>query len=121
MAYSGCSPRSGWPAKTEYEGAIRRLAAREAELGAKFYGREQAEIVKGLPLAVTPEVGQILYALTLAARPRLVIEFGGFPGLFDDQSAERASRPRHRSADHHRDHPGEGRSPGSKPGSGRLR
>jgi predicted O-methyltransferase YrrM len=65
----------------QYAVAIRRLEAREAELGAKFYSREQAEIVKGLPLAVTPEVGQILYALTLAARPRLVIEFGGSLGF----------------------------------------
>jgi predicted O-methyltransferase YrrM len=65
----------------EYEVAATRLSAREAELGAKFYGRERAEIVKALPLAITPEVGQILYALTIAARPILVVEFGGSLGF----------------------------------------
>jgi predicted O-methyltransferase YrrM len=60
----------------EYELAGQRLQAREAEVGVRFYGQERAEIVKALPLAVKPEVGQILYALTIAARPAMVVEFG---------------------------------------------
>ena len=58
-----------------------RLAAREAELGGRFYGRERAEIVKDLPLAIAPEVGQLLYALVIASRPSLVVEFGGSMGF----------------------------------------
>lgn len=61
--------------------AARRLAAREAELGGRFYGRERAEIVKDLPLAIAPEVGQILYALVIASLPSLVVEFGGSMGF----------------------------------------
>jgi predicted O-methyltransferase YrrM len=65
----------------EYELAEQRLQAREAEVGARFYGRERAEIVKALPLAIRPEVGQVLYALTVAARPEVVVEFGGSMGF----------------------------------------
>lgn len=60
----------------EDEAYRRRVREREAELGTKLYGRERAELGVAAPLAVKPEVGQLLYVLALAARPRLIVEFG---------------------------------------------
>ena len=54
----------------------RRVRAREAELGERLYGNERAAIGADAPQAVSPEAGRILYALVIAARPRLVVEFG---------------------------------------------
>lgn len=54
----------------------RRVHATEAELDGKLYGRERAELGVAAPLAITPEVGRALYALTLAARPARIVEFG---------------------------------------------
>jgi predicted O-methyltransferase YrrM len=62
--------------ETEDEDYKRRVRAREAELGTKLYGRQRAELGAAAPLAISPEVGQALYALTLAGRPTLIIEFG---------------------------------------------
>lgn len=53
-----------------------RIRARETELGERLYGRERAEIGARAPQAVAPEVGRILYGLTIAARPALAVEFG---------------------------------------------
>jgi predicted O-methyltransferase YrrM len=54
---------------------------REAELGEKVYGRERAELYGGAPLAIKPEVGELLYAFVLARRPRLSVEFGASIGI----------------------------------------
>jgi predicted O-methyltransferase YrrM len=62
--------------EVEDERYRRRVAEREAELGMKLYGRERAEFGISAPLAVTPLIGQVLYALTVAARPRFIVEFG---------------------------------------------
>lgn len=53
-----------------------RVAARERELGRKIYGRERADAYGGAPLAISSEVGQLLYLLALARRPRTIVEFG---------------------------------------------
>jgi predicted O-methyltransferase YrrM len=53
-----------------------RVRAREAETGTRVYGLERAKLGAAAPMAVAAEVGQVLCALTLAARPRLVVEFG---------------------------------------------
>jgi predicted O-methyltransferase YrrM len=61
--------------------AVARMRAREAELGTKVYGRERAELYGCAPLAIKREVGELLYALTLARRPMLAVEFGAAVGL----------------------------------------
>jgi predicted O-methyltransferase YrrM len=61
--------------------AVARVLAREAELGAKIYGPERAELYGGAPLAIKPEVGELMYAFALARRPRLAVEFGASLGL----------------------------------------
>lgn len=62
--------------EAEDEDYRQRVRAREGDLGSKFYGRERAELAAAAPIAITPEVGQVLYALTLATRPTLIVEFG---------------------------------------------
>lgn len=58
-----------------------RVRAREAELGTKLYGLERAQIGAEAPQAVAPEVGRILYALVIATRPMLAVEFGASFGV----------------------------------------
>ncbi len=67
--------------EAEDPGARERVRAREAELGKNVYGSERARLSERAPLAVTAEVGQVVYALALAARPRLAVEFGGSLGV----------------------------------------
>jgi predicted O-methyltransferase YrrM len=58
-----------------------KVRTREAELGTRLYGHERATLGMNASLAITPEVGQLLYALTLAARPTtVIIEFGASLG-----------------------------------------
>jgi len=57
-----------------------RLAARERELGRKIYGRERADAYGGAPLAISAEVGRLLYVLAVARRPRTIVEFGASLG-----------------------------------------
>ena len=62
-----------------------RVRAREAAVGHKVYGRERAELYRTAPIAVTPEVGELLYVLAAASGPGVVIEFGaslGFSTLY---------------------------------------
>jgi predicted O-methyltransferase YrrM len=61
--------------------AVARVAAREAQLGAKVYGRERADLYAGAPLAIKREVGELIYAFALARRPTLAVEFGASLGL----------------------------------------
>lgn len=58
-----------------------RVRAREAELGHKVYGRELAELYRTAPIAVTPEVGELLYVLAAASGARRIIEFGASLGF----------------------------------------
>ncbi len=57
-----------------------QVAAREAQIGTKLYGVERAQLGAKAPQAIAPEVGRILYALIIAARPRLIVEFGASLG-----------------------------------------
>jgi len=66
--------------EAENELAKGRVRAREAELGARLYGLERAVLGARAPLSIAPEVGQLLYALTFAARPTLIVEFGASLG-----------------------------------------
>lgn len=58
-----------------------RVRASESQLGTRIYGRERAELYRGAPIAVAPEVGELLYSLTLARGARTVVEFGGSLGF----------------------------------------
>ncbi len=54
-----------------------RVRARERELGRRVYGRERGALYgPAASLAITPEVGELLYVLALARRARTVVEFG---------------------------------------------
>jgi predicted O-methyltransferase YrrM len=53
-----------------------RFRAHRAQHGARLPTLEAAELYRDAPLAVAPEVGRLLYALTLAKRPALAVEFG---------------------------------------------
>jgi predicted O-methyltransferase YrrM len=57
-----------------------RVAAQERELGRKIYGRERADAYGGAPLAISAEVGRLLYVLAVARRPRTIVEFGASLG-----------------------------------------
>ncbi len=65
----------------EDEPGRRRVRAREAELGHPVYGAERARLYAGAPIAVAPEVGELLYLLVLARRARQVVEFGASLGV----------------------------------------
>jgi predicted O-methyltransferase YrrM len=67
--------------RAEDEPAKQRVRAREAEAGRKIYGRERADLYGQAPIAVTDEVGELLYVLVLAQRPRRVVEFGTSLGV----------------------------------------
>jgi predicted O-methyltransferase YrrM len=56
------------------------LQERERELGRKLYGRERADAYGRAPLAISAEVGRLLYVLAVARRPRTVVEFGASLG-----------------------------------------
>jgi predicted O-methyltransferase YrrM len=56
--------------------AKERVQAREAALGRKVYGRERADLYGTAPIAVTREVGELLYVLATAGGARTIVEFG---------------------------------------------
>jgi predicted O-methyltransferase YrrM len=59
-----------------------RLRAHEGKLGRRVYGRERAALYgSAASLAITPEVGELLYVLTVARRPRTIVEFGASLGF----------------------------------------
>ena len=68
------------------------VAARERELGRKIYGRERADAYAGAPLAISAEVGQLLYVLALAAPAAHDRRVRHVARLFDDPSRGRAAR-----------------------------
>ena len=53
-----------------------RVQAREHTIGHKIYGRERVDASGGAPLAISAEVGKLLYVLAVARRPRTIVEFG---------------------------------------------
>jgi predicted O-methyltransferase YrrM len=67
-------------AESEDAPAKVRVAAQERELGRKIYGRERADAYRGAPLAISAEVGRLLYVLAVARRPRTIVEFGASLG-----------------------------------------
>jgi len=67
--------------RLEDEPAKQRVRAREAEAGRKIYGRERADLYGQAPIAVTHEVGELLYVLASGRRPSTVVEFGTSLGV----------------------------------------
>jgi len=68
-------------AETEDAPAIARMRAHERDLGHRVYGRERAAVYgMAAPLAIKPEVGELLYVLALARRARTIVEFGASLG-----------------------------------------
>jgi hypothetical protein len=61
--------------------AKRRVKSREQELGHKVWGQERSDLYGGAPLSITPEVGELLYALALTRRARTIVEFGASLGF----------------------------------------
>lgn len=69
-------------AATEDAPAIARMRAHEGDLGHRVYGRERAAVYgPAAPLAIKPEVGELLYVLALARRARTIVEFGASLGF----------------------------------------
>jgi predicted O-methyltransferase YrrM len=69
-------------AEIEDAPAKARVRAREQELGGRVYGRERGALYgPAASLAITPEVGELLYILALARRARTVVEFGASLGF----------------------------------------
>ena len=58
-----------------------RIHDREQQAGAPAYGAERAMLGAAAPLAISPEVGQVLHALVLSRRPSLIVEFGSSLGI----------------------------------------
>ncbi len=59
-----------------------RVREHEQKLGHRVYGRERAALYgSAASLAITPEVGELLYVLALARRPRTIVEFGASLGF----------------------------------------
>ena len=61
--------------------AKQRLQESERAAGQSIYGRQRAELYGDASLAVTAEVGELMYLLTVAAAPRQVVEFGASLGF----------------------------------------
>jgi predicted O-methyltransferase YrrM/ketosteroid isomerase-like protein len=61
--------------------AKQRVQAREAELGERLRQERRYELYGEAPLAITREVGRLLYVLTRTRRARRVVEFGCSLGI----------------------------------------
>jgi predicted O-methyltransferase YrrM len=68
-------------AQAEDPVAIARMRAHEREVGRRVYGRERGAVYGLAPLAITPEVGELLYVLAVARRARTIVEFGASLGF----------------------------------------
>lgn len=53
-----------------------RVRDLERKLGRPVYGRERVDAYEGAPLAISADVGRLLYMLALARKPRTIVEFG---------------------------------------------
>jgi predicted O-methyltransferase YrrM len=68
-------------AQAEDPVAIARMRAHEREVGRRVYGRERGAVYGLAPLAITPEVGELMYVLAVARRARTIVEFGASLGF----------------------------------------
>jgi predicted O-methyltransferase YrrM len=58
-----------------------RVRAREAQVGDGLAQSERYELYGDAPLAVTREVGELLYVLAIRAKARRIVEFGASHGV----------------------------------------
>lgn len=58
-----------------------RVAAREAELGRRLPPARRYELYGGAPLAISRDVGELFYLLTVSRAPATVVEFGASHGI----------------------------------------
>ncbi len=68
-------------AESEDPPAVARMRSHEREVGQRVYGRERGAVYGLAPLAIKPEVGRLLYVLTVARRARTIVEFGASLGF----------------------------------------
>jgi predicted O-methyltransferase YrrM len=68
-------------AEAEDARAKQRVRTREDELGRKVCGAERAELYRRAPIAVTPEVGELLYVLATGRGGGTLVEFGTSLGV----------------------------------------
>ncbi len=61
--------------------AKQRVKAREAELGSRLAQAQRYELYGDAPLAITREVGELLYVLAVGRRARGIVEFGSSLGI----------------------------------------
>ncbi len=57
------------------------MRAREAAVGGRVYGEERAALYGTAPIAVAPDVGELLYLLAYGRRARTIVEFGASLGV----------------------------------------
>jgi predicted O-methyltransferase YrrM len=67
--------------EAEDQPAVASMRAREQQVGKRVYGRERGAVYGLAPLSIAPEVGELLYILALARRPRTIVEFGASLGF----------------------------------------
>lgn len=67
----------------EREDALYRQAvhAREVELGVTLGAADRTAFAVNAPLAISRQVGEVLHAIVLAMRPKLIVEFGASLGI----------------------------------------
>jgi predicted O-methyltransferase YrrM len=61
--------------------AKQRVQSREAEIGHRLPQAQRYELYGEAPLAITRDVGELLYTLVLGTRARKVVEFGSSLGI----------------------------------------
>jgi predicted O-methyltransferase YrrM len=61
--------------------AKQRVKTREAELGHRLDQAQRYELYGDAPLAITREVGELLYVLAVRPRVRTIVEFGASLGI----------------------------------------
>lgn len=61
--------------------ARRRVQDREAQVGHRLAAAQRYELYGDAPLAITREVGELYYLLTVGRRPSTIVEFGASHGI----------------------------------------
>jgi predicted O-methyltransferase YrrM len=78
---AGVLDRLHTAALVEDEPAKERIRAREEQLGERLAQAKRYELYGDAPLAITREVGELLYVLALGRRARRIVEFGASLGV----------------------------------------
>src|SRR5438477_3953790 len=68
-------------ARREDPKAAERVQAQERKVGRRLWAAERYELYGNAPLAISREVGELYYALTIARAPDFIVEFGASHGI----------------------------------------